>query len=279
MIKLSRAGGVGNANFSPTIYIIFALTLLVSPGLSKRVDFDTCYTNNVTKLNNKNTSDHLQCFKWDPTHTNRTHTNQTFLSLDGCYTLCGHGFQFYSTSDIVFRLTLFVVPLISLAGRVGFAPVSIANMFWTIVHLLGDPIDSMWSTLTRQEKARRNYHVGLEIAPGAAREVAAVWTAYDQWWQDPVRLFEEKLKKEEPLSRSRIPNERYQAKRSETTVDLDRHDQVKGDRQMNVNVPELLTNKEKFYIKQAARDLANNRFVSFFKSIATLLSLAYEFSN
>jgi hypothetical protein len=52
---------------------------------------------------------------------------------------------------------------------------------------------------------------------------------------------------------------------------------VNGDRQMNVNVPELLTNEEKFYIKKAARDLANNRFVHSFRK--RLLSAAYKIAN
>jgi len=261
MINLYPPGALRDSHSITAIHIIVLLTM-VYPSLAKQVDFDACYANDVTQLNNSDTSDPLQCFKWDPTHTNRTDTDQTFLSLTGCYQLCGHGFQYYSTSDIVFHLVLFVVPLVSLGGRVAFAPGSISAVFSTIIHLLGDPIDAIWSTLTRQEKTRRNYHVALEIAPIAAREVAAVWTAYDQWWQDPVTVFEKKLKGRNLLQRTLLSKERYRANRAETDLNLNQPNQTGSDKHSNVSVPDLLKYEELFYIKRAARDLTNNRCVS-----------------
>ena len=238
-----------------TSFLAFLAVLFLANPIqaAHHVDFGACWFKNVSILNNNDTNDPLQCFKYDLTGKNRTHTDQIFLNLHGCYQLCGHGFQYYGTSDIAFRLTLFIVPLVTLALRVGWAPVGFANLFWTIVHLLGDPIDSLWSTLTRQEKARRNYHVGLEIAPGAAREVAAVWTAYDQWWQDPVEAFERHLKQRNPRERDRSVGEHYFASRS-MTVDESRSPQ--GDL---YRIPDLLSNEEMYYIKHAASELTTNR--------------------
>jgi len=260
MINLYPAGALRDSYSIAAIHIIVLLTL-VNPSLAKEVDFQACYDNNVTQLNNSDTSDPLQCFKWDPTHTNRTDTNQTFLSLIGCYELCGHGFQYYSTTDIAVRLALFVLPLVSLGGRVAYAPGSISAVFSAIIHLLGDPIDSVWSTLTRQEKARRNYHVALEIAPIAAREIAAVWTAYDQWWQDPVKVFEKALKLRDPLKRDLMAREHYRSNRAETDLNLHQPNQIRSDKLSNVSVPALLEYEEIYYIKRAARDLTNNRCV------------------
>lgn len=233
--------------------------MVVTPALAKRVDFDACYANNVTKLNNNDTSDPLQNFMWDPTHTNLTHREQTFLSLEGCYTLCGHGFQLYSPEDLTLRLIVFfLLPVVSLVGRIGFASVYLRNKAWTILHLLGNPIDWIWSTLTRQERTRRNYHRALQIAPGASREVAAVWTAYDQWWQDPIKEFENEIKTRNPLGRQREVNERPQLGRSETFVPT--HGGV-ADRQSETAVPDILNHEEIWHIMTAASDLAKNRFV------------------
>ncbi|ORY04382.1 hypothetical protein BCR34DRAFT_591254 [Clohesyomyces aquaticus] len=128
------------------------------------------------------------------------------------------------------RILYFIVPILLLSARYAYAPIGISNKLWTFVHLVGDPIDSLWSTLLRQEKARRNYHFAMEIAPGAPREVAAIWTAYDLWWQDPAAWTRNNLKQQMPEN-------------------LDDGDPV----------PDLLTRREIYRIKNCALQLAKNR--------------------
>lgn len=52
----------------------------------------------------------------------------------------------------------------------------------------------------RQEAAWRSYAVTAELAPTASREIAAILTAYDQWWQD-ARIHFQKY-----ISPSRTPS-------------------------------------------------------------------------
>jgi hypothetical protein len=158
--------------------------------------------------------------------------------LEGCLELCGHGYRLWPANETGLRILYFIVPIVILSARYAFAPIGITNKIWTLIHLVGDPIDSLWSTFLRLEKARRNYHLAMEIAPGAPREVAAIWTAYDCWWQDPAGVTSRELCRRRPS----------QASKQNDATDRDL-------------LPDLLTRREICHIKKCALQLAKNRYV------------------
>lgn len=164
--------------------------------------------------------------------------SQPYVTVKGCQSLCGAGYQLWPKTETGLRFVWFIFPIFLLAARYAHAPIGISNKIWTYIHLVGDPIDSMWNTLIGQEMARRNYHLAQEIAPGAAKEVAAIWTAYDTWWQDAALHTKTVLEERNPY-----PGDRNDASPTDAKV------------------PDLLRYEEIYYIKKCAIELAKNRYV------------------
>ena len=156
-------------------------------------------------------------------YTNRTdfpnyEQGRLYLNRDGCEHFCGEGWQYWPANEIGLRLGIFVLPLLGLGLAFSIKPdLAFGTQVFTFFHLVGDPIDSLWSVLIRQEAARRNYAFSAEMVPSAPREVAAILTAYDQWWQDARGQFEKQLIEEKPstladelTNGSNIPPKRHE---------------------------------------------------------------------
>ncbi|KAF2104963.1 hypothetical protein NA57DRAFT_71162 [Rhizodiscina lignyota] len=245
------------------LFALFMAALLASTVAATYPNFDFCYQEKVLHLNRNDTSDPKQCWNRNSTTGLIQPSNRTYLSLQGCYDLCGHGFQFWLWTDTLKRFAFFILPLIVLSGKYAWVPLSLTNGFAVFVHLIGDPIDSFWSLLTRQEKARRFYHLAMEIAPQMPREVAEVWMAYDQWWQEPTKQFESFLDKRSKIKREASEGEELPlpARRTTTAVgdQSTRGDQASRGPRKDINVPDLLRRQEMYYIKKAASELAAER--------------------
>jgi len=76
------------------------------------------------------------------------------LTIEGCEALCGAGFATYSVSEIFERLITWFFPMALLLGNLQLSPLGFRWGVWTIIHALGDPIDSIWSLLCKFELAR-----------------------------------------------------------------------------------------------------------------------------
>ncbi|KAI9776972.1 MAG: hypothetical protein M1835_005351 [Candelina submexicana] len=196
------------------------------------------------------------------------------LSLEGCRTLCGRDFQYWPPKETAQRFLYFLAPLLILAIRFAFAAVGATNIPFVLIHLIGDPIDSIWSTLSRQELARRNYNLALELTPVAAVDVATILTTYDQWWQnarDHLRTNLERRNQrathEEKASQSSLQPQSYAGDRLEQHLRhplwrrrRTRSEQVEMDSMHpNVRIPRSLTEYEIYHIKDASHFLAENR--------------------
>ncbi|KAI9763523.1 MAG: hypothetical protein M1839_006379 [Geoglossum umbratile] len=77
------------------------------------------------------------------------------LTLYGCEHICGDGYQIWRAKETISRLTLWVVPGLVLVANFQFPPLPLSNTIFVIIHAIGDPIDSLWSILTRREVQRR----------------------------------------------------------------------------------------------------------------------------
>jgi hypothetical protein len=104
------------------------------------------------------------------------------LTLLGCNQICGGSWTQYPSDKIGRRLTTWLIPILVLVGNMHLAALGYKSTILTIVHLLGDPIDSMWSLLTKLEVARRGR---VWVARTATRKVptkavAAVLAAMEE---------------------------------------------------------------------------------------------------
>lgn len=97
----------------------------------------------------------------DPNEYNRLHPGffydplRRLLSIYGCNQICREGYAAWDTGDIVNRFSLWLLPALMLISHFTFTPLGVSNSMAVITHALGDPIDSLWSILTRLEINRR----------------------------------------------------------------------------------------------------------------------------
>ena len=68
------------------------------------------------------------------------------LTLDGCNRICGPHHRFYF--DIGPRFTIWLIPILLLVSNIELSPID-KTRFLTVIHLLGDPIDTLWSLLDK----------------------------------------------------------------------------------------------------------------------------------
>ena len=102
------------------------------------------------------------------------------LTLDGCNALCGSKQTWYT--DIGPRLTVWLIPALLLIANVELSPLD-KRKFLAILHLLGDPIDSMWSLLHKLDAWDRcsvlagRYH---DVCPSCRLVIASVFAGYEE---------------------------------------------------------------------------------------------------
>ncbi|KAF8543174.1 hypothetical protein BDD12DRAFT_726849 [Trichophaea hybrida] len=151
------------------------------------------------------------CF--DPSGQN--YINNINLTFKNCTSVCPDWEQ-YETVDVFQRISLWIVPLIVLVGNFQVAPLGSLNTIFSVIHLLGDPIDSMCSLLTKLEVSKRlharwislstmgnsaNDHgcieleelvkgTVLQITPEQARDLATVNSIFDDWDFSTNSVFE-----------------------------------------------------------------------------------------
>ena len=102
------------------------------------------------------------------------------LNLAGCDALCGPQQTWYT--DIGPRLTVWLIPVLLLFANVEPSPVDKYN-FQAILHLLGDPIDSIWSLLHKLDAWDRCSALAArcaDICPSCQRVLASVFAAHEE---------------------------------------------------------------------------------------------------
>lgn len=166
------------------------------------VDFDHCY-DEVKNLNSSDFTDSRQYFLFNQTTGERVHPERVLLTLQGCEETCHAGYGLWPAQDTLLRLVLWLLPAAILVGHFHFAPLPATNICQVIFHLLGDPIDSLWSMLTRQEANRRFFRRATTTGLLNGQPVATVWSAYDEiGWRDASTHFFESLRARAPSTPS-----------------------------------------------------------------------------
>ncbi|KAL4888811.1 hypothetical protein BDV59DRAFT_205797 [Aspergillus ambiguus] len=89
------------------------------------------------------------------------------LTVPGCVDTCGAGASFYE--DVGPRLSTWLIPILLLIGNAHMARLG-REKYLVILHILGDPIDSMWSLLTKAELWSRCYSLARTYSHQWERE-------------------------------------------------------------------------------------------------------------
>jgi len=71
----------------------------------------------------------------------------TRMPFSECYAICGPGYTRYTHSNIIKGASLWLIPVFVLVGNFQFPPLGPLNSFYIAIHLLGDPIHTVYSLL------------------------------------------------------------------------------------------------------------------------------------
>lgn len=102
------------------------------------------------------------------------------LTLEGCNALCGAEQTWYT--DIGPRLTIWLVPILLLLANVELSPLD-KRRFLAILHLLGDPIDSIWSLLHKLDAWDRCSRLAARcsgVCPSCQGVIASVFAGFEE---------------------------------------------------------------------------------------------------
>ncbi|PUU78939.1 hypothetical protein B9Z19DRAFT_925873, partial [Tuber borchii] len=107
-------------------------------------------------------------------------------------------------TDIIRRVTLWLVPIFMLVGNFQFPPLGSLNSFFIAIHLFGDPIHTVYSLLVKLEISRRIHGHWLNSPPPirggelysdqnerkrALRDIATVNVLFDEWNYSAVDMY------------------------------------------------------------------------------------------
>lgn len=111
--------------------------------------------------------------------------NFTVITLAACNDQCGVNWNPYPTLDIQKRIATWHIPLFLLIGSMHYASFGFWNIIFVIIHLLGDPIssfESLLSKLRRLQKHQRRCTRELSCLPlRVQKSVAMILVAYEEW--------------------------------------------------------------------------------------------------
>lgn len=257
------------------IVLLFLCQLPVISAFSFRrnVNFEYCWNSTVQSLNTTDYDDKRQYFPWDRTHSYQIKLSQPLLSLFGCESLCNDGFELWPVDDTLLRVVMWVLPACVLLVHFHFAPLGLGNKLAVIAHLLGDPLDTLWSMLTRQEVNRRLHRRANRYceSPIDFKHVATVWSAYDELgWGNPSKFFADALRERNSGRRSSTPTPNRQNLSRQDTRQLFRMFSnmeaaralgrtPEGEAEFQETDGKGLTQAELYYIQLASHRLACNR--------------------
>ena len=121
------------------------------------------------------------------------------VTEEGCHAFCGSGTFYW---DALSRLTIWLLPVLLLLSNIELSPID-KKRFMTIIHALGDPIDSLWSLSHKIYIWHRLYAIGLKKSP------ATLGTHGKISRRDRARIIATVLAGFEEISGARIESEDY----------------------------------------------------------------------
>lgn len=106
------------------------------------------------------------------------------LTNDACIHFNSNGvnWQPFDRSDVLFRVQLWKTPLIQLIAQMGLPPLGWGSNIFVVVHLVGDPLDTIWSLshkifLCHRRVEKWSHHRDRQA-------IAMVVISHDEWGED-----------------------------------------------------------------------------------------------
>jgi hypothetical protein len=125
----------------------------------------TCYRRTFDYLNNGTLDRDSEVFFRDDSGRVISEDEDITLTLPGCWALCGAGRGWFW--DIGPRLTTWLIPILLLISNVELSPLD-KRRFFAIIHLIGDPIDSIWSLVHKIDAWDQCYTLAAQYASSAS---------------------------------------------------------------------------------------------------------------
>ena len=145
-----------------------------------------------------------RCFLNDGS-VNKISGGRTRMPLSECEAICGPEYTRYPDSNIIKRAALWLIPVFMLVGNFQFPPLGPLNSFYIAIHLLGDPIHTVYSLLVKLEVSRRILAHWVNSPPPiregelyedekkkrrrALRDIATVNVLFDEWNYDAIAVY------------------------------------------------------------------------------------------
>jgi len=137
---------------------------------------------------------------------NKISGGRTRMPLSECEAICGPEYTRYPDSNIIKRAALWLIPVFMLVGNFQFPPLGPLNSFYIAIHLLGDPIHTVYSLLVKIEVSRgvraRWVNSPPPIREGelyedekerrrVLRDIATVNVLFDEWNYNAIGVYPE----------------------------------------------------------------------------------------
>ncbi|KAF2187587.1 hypothetical protein K469DRAFT_748848 [Zopfia rhizophila CBS 207.26] len=114
------------------------------PFVAFAIDRDVCYQNIINDVNSTILDPNNRAIFYSPALADPT--IPLSLTLPGCYNLCG-SWTWYSYEEFASRATTWLLPILLMVGNMHSPPLEWTYFLFPLLHLVGDPIDTILSLL------------------------------------------------------------------------------------------------------------------------------------
>ncbi|KAG8528527.1 uncharacterized protein KY384_007445 [Bacidia gigantensis] len=161
-----------------TLYLQALFFVLISLSTATNISFGggfdrhKCLVRTLNFLGNGTLAADDEVFYRDAAGRPMNGKDDLTLTLSGCEKLCGPRMMWYR--DIGPRLSIWLIPILLLISNIELASLD-KKRFFTILHLLGDPIDSIWSLVHKIDSWDQCYRLveGYDNACDRCKRVMA----------------------------------------------------------------------------------------------------------
>ncbi|KAL6716771.1 hypothetical protein ACLMJK_006339 [Lecanora helva] len=187
-------------------FVVFLFVSVTPTNISLNIGFDrhVCYLRTLDYIGNHTLPSDDPVFFRNPAGQPLNTKEDLTLTLDGCNRLCGPKRMWYQ--DIGPRLSIWLIPVLLLISNVELSPLD-KRRFAAILHLLGDPIDSLWSLLHKLDSWDRCLDLAEErygaACPRCQRIIATIFAGFEEMEGPRIkseRYFDALVHQRDPVS-------------------------------------------------------------------------------
>jgi hypothetical protein len=162
------------------LFTIISLVTATNINFDGGFDADSCLARTLAYIDNGTLATDDEVFFRDSNGWPMVGPGNVTLTLPGCRQLCGPHQAWYW--DIGPRLSTWLIPILLLLSNVDLSPLD-KRRFMAIIHLVGDPIDSLWSLIHKIDAWDRCYFLAGQYNPACAHRrkvIATVFAGFEE---------------------------------------------------------------------------------------------------